>query len=113
MSSAASWANTSRATHWPRTAVDDWSRQATYGAPVGFDCDYSAEAKTVTDDAGQEFVTRQIIYTERTTIRRGDYVAIGESTATDPTVIDAQEVRAVKRYADTFENLVEDVVVYT
>lgn len=113
MSSAAAWANTSKATHWPRTGFDDWTRQATYGAPVTFDCDYSAEAKTMIDDTGAEFVTRQILYTEKANIRRGDYVAIGEFTATDPTVIDAQEVRSVKRFADTFENVTEDVVVYT
>lgn len=109
MSAAASWANTSTATHWPLTGKDDWSGKPTWGQPVTFACDYSAEARKATDERGQEFVTRQIIYTEYTEAAAGDMVLIGDwSGVVDPLSVAAQEVRAVGRFADTFDQAAED-----
>lgn len=112
MSAAAAWSYTSTATHWPLTGRDDWSGAKTYGAPVVFACDYSAESVRMTDAAGIEFTTRQIIHTERATIRQGDMVLIGEHTGT-PTAAGAFEVRAVTRYADTFDGVADDWKVAT
>jgi phosphoglycerate dehydrogenase-like enzyme len=114
MSAAASWSYTSTATHWPRLTLDDWTRVATFGPPVSFACDYKAEARKAVDDRGEEFVTRQVLYTERSSIKRGDFVMIGVSTAVDPTLLeDAHEVRAVTRFADTFDKVADDYTVMT
>jgi len=112
MSSAAAWSYTSKATHWPLTGQDDWSNKKLYGPPVTFDCDYSAKSVRMTDSNGIEFTSRQIIYTERSSIKQGDMVLIGEHTA-DPITEQAFEVRAVTRYADTFEQLADDYEVAT
>jgi hypothetical protein len=114
MSSLAAWSYTSKATHWPRTTRDDWSRVAAFGAPVVFACDYSAQATKAVDELGEEFVTRAILHTERAGIKRGDRVMIGISSAADPlTVAEAFEVRTVQRYADTFDSVSEDFKVMT
>jgi len=107
MSSLSAWANTSKATHWPKTGFDDWTGAATYGAPVVFACDYSAESKRMTDANGIEFTSRQIVYTERATIVPGDMLLIGEHTG-DPITAKAFEVRSVMRNADTFEQVADD-----
>ena len=112
MSAAASWSYTSTATLWPFTGINDWTGQKTYGSPVVFPCDYSAESKRMTDAKGIEFTTRQIIYTERNDIVQGDMVLIGESVV-DPITARAHEVRAVTRYADTFDKLSDDYKVMT
>lgn len=113
MSSAANWSYTAVATLWPWLGRDDWSNVETFGPPEQFACDYSAEAKRVTDSKGVEFVTRQIIYTERADIKQGDRVLIGVSVAPEPIAAGALEVRAITRDADTFERKADDFVVMT
>lgn len=113
MSSAASWSYTSRATLWPLLSRSDWDHSPTFGAPVTFACDYSAEAIRMTDDRGQEFTTRQVLHTERADIKRGDMVLIGVSAVSTPQAAGAFEVRAVTRYADTFEQKADDFKVMT
>ena len=112
MSSLSRWSLTSTATHWPLTGFDDWTGAKTFGPPVTFACDYSAESKRMTDVSGTEFTSRQIIHTERDSIVQGDMVLIGEHTG-DPITAKAFEVRAVTRYADTFEQLADDFMVVT
>lgn len=112
MSSLSRWSLTSKATHWPLTGFDDWSGGKTYGSPVVFACDYSAESKRMTDVQGIEFTTRQIIYTERASIVQGDMVLVGEHSG-DPITAKAFEVRSVLRNADTFEQLADDYTVAT
>lgn len=113
MSAAASWSYTATATVWPLQGRDDWSGARSFGAPVSFDCDYSAKAERATDAMGVEFVTRQVIYTERTDIKPGDMVLIGEHTGADPVAAGAHEVRGVQRDADTFGRLADDFVLMT
>lgn len=112
MSAAASWSYTSKATHWPLTGFDDWTGSKTYGAPVVFACDYSAESVRMTDAQGVEFTSRQIVYTERDSFKQGDMVLIGEWTG-DPLTAKAFEVRAITRDADTFDQLADDYKVAT
>ena len=112
MSAAASWSYTSKATHWPLTGFDDWTGSKTYGAPVVFACDYSAESVRMTDAQGVEFTSRQIIYTERDSFKQGDMVLIDEWTG-DPITTKAFEVRAITRDADTFDNLADDYRIAT
>lgn len=114
MSAAASWANTATATHWARQARDGWTGGETFAAPATFACDYKSEARKMTDATGAEFVTRHILYTERSSIQRGDYVLIGTSAATDPTVVaGAEEVKSVTRFNDTFDRVADDYMVAT
>jgi hypothetical protein len=113
LSAAARWALTSKATYWPNTGRDDWTGQITYGAPVVIACDYSAESVRMTDAQGVEFTTRQIIHTEAAGIKQGDMILIGVSALASPIAAGAFEVRAVTRYADTLDGLVEDVKVAT
>jgi len=100
MSQAAAWSYTHKATHWPLTGRDDWTGAQTFGAPVVFDCDYIGKSVRMTDTKGVEFVTRQVIYTEKGDISQGDRVLLDESVLSDPLKAEAQEVRAVTRYAD-------------
>lgn len=113
MSSLARWSFTSTATHWPCTGRDSWSGVATFGDPVTFLCDYKAESKQVTDSKGVEFTSSQILYTEHSGIKPGDRVLIGSHSGLTPLEAGAWEVRAVKRYADTFDGMTEDVEVVT
>lgn len=113
MSAAAAWSYTAVATLWPLLGRDDWNGSVTYGAPQAVACDYSAKAERRTDALGVEFTTRQIIYTERADIKRGDRIVIGTSASLDPVAAGAAEVRSVQRYADTFDRLADDFEVAT
>lgn len=113
MSAAASWSYTSRATVWALLGRDDWTGLITYGAPVVIACDYSAESIRMTDAKGVEFTTRQVIHTEHDEFKQGDMVLIGVSALADPVAAGAFEVRAVTRYADTFDNVADDFKVMT
>ncbi len=114
MSASADWSYTATATHWARTGRDDWTRQATYGAPASFLCDYKIEAMKSMDAEGEEFTARLIVYTGRANIKRGDYVLIGESSSASPIGVEgAREVRNVTQYADTFDRVADDFMVQT
>ena len=113
MSSAARWAYSSTATLWPQTAAADWKGAPSFGGPVAFACDYKAEARLMTSARGQEFVSKQQLYTERADIKPGDRVLIGASTAMDPTAAGADEVMLVTRFADTLEGQADDYLVVT
>lgn len=54
-----------------------------------------------------------VIYTERATINEGDRVLIGATSAADPVAASAEEVKAVTRYSDTFEQARDDYEVVT
>lgn len=114
MSSAASWSYTAKATLWPLLALDGWSGGATFGAPEEFACDYKSDARTRKNDAGEEFTSTHVLYTERSDIKRGDFVLIGTSVETDPTrTAGAEKVMHVGRYADTFERKADDFEIVT
>lgn len=113
MSAAAAWSLTNTATHWAQAGFDDWTGARTWAAPVAFACDYKAEARTMTDATGQEFVSRQVLYTERATVQPGDMVLIGTHAGADPVAAGAAEVRSVTRFADTFDQQADDFVVAT
>jgi hypothetical protein len=113
-SSMARWSYTATATHWARTGRDDWSRVATYAAPVSFLCDYKIEAQKSMDAEGEEFTARLIVYTGRANIQRGDYVLIGSSSSASPIGVEgAREVRTVTQYADTFSRVADDFMLQT
>lgn len=119
MSASAAWSYTAKATHWALLGRDDWSGQLSFSPPVLFDCDYKSEAVRSADaggtspDTGVELALRQVIYTEHSTIKQGDYVLIGESTDADPIAAGAAEVRTVVRDADTFYRIADDFRILT
>lgn len=119
MSSSASWSYTAKATHWARLGRDDWSGLPTFASPVVFDCDYKAEAVRSADaggtspSTGVELALRQVIYTEYSVVKQGDYVLIGESAQVNPVVAGAAEVRTVVRDADTFDRIADDFRIMT
>lgn len=85
----------------------------TFGPPELVACDYSAKAERRTDALGVEFVTRQVIYTERADIKRQDRIIIGEHAGLDPIAAGALEVRAVQRHGDTFDRVADDYEILT
>lgn len=119
MSAAASWSYTAKATHWASLGRDDWTGLPTFSAPVVFDCDYKAEAVRSADaggtspSTGVELALRQVIYTEYSVVKQGDYVLIGESALLEPFAAGAAEVRTVVRDADTFDRLTDDYRILT
>ena len=117
MSAAASWSYTAKATHWAATGKDDWTGAQVFAAPVVFACDYSA-AEVRTSDAGGvsdsvELGYRQVIYTEYSKVKQGDYVLIGASAQADPAAAGAQPVRSVGREADTLDRIADDYKIAT
>lgn len=119
MSASAAWSYTAKATHWHLLGRDDWSGQLTFAPPVTFDCDYkseavrSADAGGTTTNTGVELALRQVLYTEYSAVKQGDYVLIGESALLDPIAAGAAEVRTVVRDADTFDRIADDYRILT
>lgn len=111
MSSLSTWSLTHTATYWPITGRGEWDGLPTFGGPVSVSCDYKAETRTAMDALGNEFVSRMTIYTEQD-IPIGSRVVLREEALPSPPN-DAQEIRAVVRYADTFEGLADDFEVLT
>jgi len=113
MSAVAAWSLTATATLWALSQRDAWSGAPVFDAPVQIACDYASDARLMRDSLGDEFTTREVIYTERADIKPGDRILIGASTAADPIAAGAREVRAVKRDADTFGRAADDYTVGT
>ena len=119
MSASAAWSFAAKATHWKLLGRDDWSGQITFAPPVTFDCDYKSEAVRAADaggtkpETGVELALRQVLYTEYSEVKQGDYVLIGESAEADPIAAGAAEVRTVVRDADTFDRLADDYRILT
>jgi|SRR6185369_16759849 len=113
MSAAAAWSYTAKATLWPLLSRGDWSGARTFGPPVTFDCDYSAESIRLTDDKGVEFATRELVFTERADVKQGDMLLVGQSTLADPVAAGAFEVRAVNRWGDTLDRAADDFRIAT
>lgn len=109
MSAAAAWSYTATATLWPWLGRDDWTGVESFGPPELIACGYAAKAERRTDGRGVEFVTRQLIYTERADINQQDRILIGDHVGVlDPLAAGAHEVRLVQRYHDVFDNLADD-----
>ena len=93
MSSVASWSYTATATIWRRIRDADGSDTDGGGQPYGWEapiailCDYA-------------------------TAREGDYILIGASTDAAPPD-EADEIRQIVQFADTFERLADDFALIT
>ena len=113
MSSAARWSMTAQATHWALQSADGWTGVPVWAAPETFACDYTMDSRLMRDARGDEFTTREVIFTERATVRPGDRVLIGVSALLDPVAAGAREVRSVMRYGDTLERKADDYMLGT
>lgn len=113
MSAVASWSYTAKATLWPLLSRSEWSGAQQFGAPQTIACDYSQDARVMTDAKGDEFTTRLVLFTERAGIKQGDRVALGVLTEPNPAVAGALEVRHVLRQADVFDRVADDYQVAT
>ena len=111
MSSLSAWSLTHTATYWPIASRHDWDGSAVYGPPIVVPCDYKMDTRTAMDSRGNEFVLRMTVYTE-SDIPIGSRVVLREEATPYPTD-DAQEVRAVVRYADVFDGIADDFEVLT
>lgn len=63
-------------------------------------------------DLGRELVVKNTIWTEYATAREGDYILIGASTDAAPPD-EADEIRQIVQFADTFERLADDFALIT
>jgi len=112
LSSIASWSYTATATIWRRIRDADGSDTDGGGQPYGWEapiailCDYQGGLSAKIGDLGRE------IWSEYAEAKEGDYILIGASTDTAPPD-EADEIRQVIRYADTFERLADDYAILT
>lgn len=113
MSSAASWSYTADITIWKRTGIDDWTGQVTFSPPIVFKGDYSAQSERMVSSSGNDFVSKQIIYTEFDIAEEGDYLKIGNHFVPDPFSVGAQEILLVLDYGDTLERKAPDYKLVT
>ncbi|EPY4688628.1 TPA: hypothetical protein PCC30_001261 [Klebsiella pneumoniae] len=118
MSSIASWSYTAPATIWRRIRDADGSDTDGGGQPYGWEapvailCDYQGGLSAKIGDLGREIVVKNTIWTEYATAREGDYIFLGVSLSPTPPD-DADEIRQIIRYADTFERLADDYAIIT
>jgi hypothetical protein len=99
---SASWSYKQTATLWPLTGRDEWTGAVTHGAPALFLCDYAEDDVRMRSASGEEFTSKLLIYTSLPGVKQGDMVKIGASSVADPFAAGAEEVRAVRTWADTF-----------
>lgn len=111
MSSVANWSYTAKATIWPVIDTDRYGKP-TFGEPVVIDCDYGGDGKRGNGNLGLEFVVKNTFWTEYATAKVGDMIALGESSATTAPD-DADEIKHIIRYADTFERIADDYAILT
>lgn len=113
MSSAASWSYTAKATVWRNLGVDEYGDSLGFSPPEVILCDYEGGVSKRIGGIGAEIVAKNTIWTEYAIAKTGDYILIGESTSPNPYSVDADEVRQVIRYADTFERIADDFAILT
>ncbi|KFX20801.1 hypothetical protein [Pectobacterium betavasculorum] len=114
MSSVANWSYTAKATIWPVLDTDRYGKP-TFGAPVVIDCDYGGDGKRGNGNVGLEFVVKNTFWTEYADAKVGGMIVLGESTSSTSSTPpdDADEVKHIIRYADTFERIADDYAILT
>lgn len=87
-----------KATHW--TATPDGFGGHTFGSPTVRKVRWEEGTTLVTDDSGQEIISRAQVYLDGD-VDIGDYLFLGESTAADPTTLStAYVVREFRKTTD-------------
>lgn len=104
MASVSRWSYTATATVWHKQEPDPDDPYAVSGgfaAPVQIMCDYGFNDKVMTDQSGNEIVSKQTYWTEYFGITENDYIMLGIQTETDPVAAGAQKVLNVINYGNT------------
>lgn len=112
MSSLAAWSYTAKATIWQVIETDRYGKPTLFSDPVVIDCDYGGDGKRGNGNVGLEFVVKNTFWTEYAAAKVGDMIVLGESTALTPPN-DADEVKHIIRYADTFYRTADDYAILT
>ena len=117
MSNAANWSYTAKATIWHSAGTDEYNQQ-TFFPPVVFDCDYmlGGTAKSIggmVSNIGINFVIKNTFWTEYSLAKKGDFVLFGEHTELNPIEANADEIRHIIQYADTFDRVADDFALIT
>jgi len=113
MSAAANWSYTATATIWKNLGISDGGDSLGFAEPVAILCDYEGGLSKRLASLGAEIVVKNTIWSEYSSAASGDYIIIGTSTETDPLAANADEVRQVIRYADTFDRVADDFAIIT
>lgn len=74
-----------KATYWGGRTQGGFG-DITFDAPIVLDVKWEDRVETFTDLSGNEHQSRAIVYTDRD-LDLGGYLLLGESVATDPTVV--------------------------
>lgn len=64
MSKTSEWVYTNTATIKPFISLDQWDGEAVYGEEYEIACTWTAKSEQMRDDKGQEFVSKNEIFTE-------------------------------------------------
>lgn len=100
MSSAANWSYTSTLTIWPQASEDKYG-DAAPGTPYTIMGSWEEGGEMSTDETGEEFMPASTYHFESARDaspfpERGDFIAIGDHTATaDPMAANAERIRKV------------------
>ena len=101
MSSLANWSYTSTLTIWKELPEDKYGDASGFDTPYTLSGSWEEGGELATDDEGEEFQPASTYYIElaRGSVQmpeRGDYIAIGDQTATaNPLTIDAERIKKV------------------
>lgn len=107
MSDISNWSYTAKATLWRNLGKDD-DGVIQFSPPILINCDYGADSRKVNIDVGREKTVKNVIWTEYSEAKLGDFVLIGESDSINPLVVDAEEIIQIRRFADTFSRKADD-----
>ncbi|PHM23706.1 hypothetical protein [Xenorhabdus ehlersii] len=113
MSSVASWGYTAPCTFWKLLGTDEYGRPLGYETPQIILCDYQGGLSSKISGIGTELVAKNTFWTEFANASTGDYILIGESSNPNPIEADADEIKHIVRYADTFERTADDYALVT
>lgn len=106
MSKTANWSYTNTATVKPLLGFDQWTQQSTYGDEYIINCTWEAKSEQMRDSEGNEFVTKNIIYTEDS---RPNYLDLIKLNGKD----DFEEIRSVTEWDMSFFGETPDFKVVT
>nr|WP_310616689.1 hypothetical protein [Pantoea cypripedii] len=118
MSSIGNWICTFQATIWRRIRDADGGYLDGGGNPLGWNapeavmCDYQGGLSSKIGDLGKEIVVKNTIWTEYALAQEGDRILLGISAEAEPPD-DADDIRQIVQFADTFERLADDFALIT
>lgn len=103
MSATAAWTYTNVCTVYPKETFDSWSNTTRFGAPYLISATWESSSTVREGDTGSESASQNTIYTEskysgvaQRLPAKGDYIALGDTTAiSDPAEAAAEVIFTV------------------